>query len=91
MERYITRGVNEKIHPILQSAMWDALDRIDKKVDYLQIFNLKNYGDLTIIDHHQEQPKYQSTICVPDFTVDREIKIYIIIESDYATMKLADE
>lgn len=46
MERYITRGINENIHPILQSAMWDVLDRVDKDLDYLQIFNLKLYGNI---------------------------------------------
>ena len=91
MERYITRGINENIHPILQSAMFDALDRVDKELDYLQIFNLKSYEDLTIIEHHQEQPKFNQAIYVPNFIVTNETKAYIVIEDNYATMMLAEE
>lgn len=92
MERYITRGVNESIPPLLQSAMWDALNRVDKDLDYLQIFSLKRYrGDLTIIDHYQEHPKYQSTIYLPNFPVSSDMKVYIVIEDNYATMMLAEE
>ncbi len=92
MERYITRSVNESIHLLLQSAMWDALNRVDKDLDYLQIFSLKRYrGDLTIIDHYQEHPKYQSTIYVPNVTVSKETKVYIILENNIATMMLAEE
>lgn len=92
MERYMTRGVNEKIHHILQSAMWEALDRVDKDLDYLQIFNLKVYEkDLTIIEHHQEQPRFNQVIYVPNFTVTNETKVYIVIEDNYATMMLAEE
>lgn len=91
MERYMTRGITENIPPILQSAMWGALDRVEKDLDYLQIFNLKSYEALTIIDHQQEQPKYQSTIYVPNFRVATETKVYIVIEDIVATMMLAEE
>lgn len=47
--------------------------------------------DLTIIEHHQEQPKFNKVIYVPNFTVTKETKVYILIEDNYATMMLEEE
>ena len=90
MERYITNGVKNNISIFLQQAIWDALDRVDK-LDYLQIFNLKRYDNLTIIEHHQEHPKFSQVIYVPNFTVSNEMKVYIVIDDTIATMMLVDE
>lgn len=91
MERYITRGVHESIHFGLQSVIWDALNKVDKELDYLQIFNLKSYENLIIIEHHQEQPEFNQVIYVPNFIVTNETKVYIVIEGIVATMMLAEE
>lgn len=50
MERYITSGVNSNINIFLQQAIFDALNKVDKELDYLQIFNLKRYENLTTIE-----------------------------------------
>lgn len=92
MERYITRGVHESIHSGLQSVIWDALNRVNTDLDYLQIFSLKCYGEsLTIIEHNQEQLKFSQVIYVPNFIVTNERKVYIVVEGTTATMMLAEE
>lgn len=90
MERYITNGVKNNINLFLQEFMWEALDRVDK-LDYLQIFNLKSYDNLTIIEHHQEDPKFSQVIYVPNFIVPNEMKVYIVIDDTTAIMMLVEE
>ena len=91
MERYMTIGVNENIHPILQSYMWSMIERIDIHKDYLQIFRLTPNNNKVIIEHEQEQPKYKNSITVNDVTLERDLKVYVILENDYATMMLSKE
>ncbi len=91
MERYMTIGVNESICPILQIYMWNMIEQIDIHKDYLQIFRLTSNKNTVIIEHEQEQPKYKNSIIVNEVTLERDLKIYIIIENDYATMMLSEE
>lgn len=91
MERYMTIGVNESIYPILQSYMWSMIERIDIHKDYLQIFKLTPNNNKVIIEHEQEQPKYKNSITVNEVTLERDLKVYVILENDYATMMLSEE
>lgn len=55
MERYITSVVNSNINIFLQQAMFDALNKVDKELDYLQIFNLKSYEKR--FNHNRTPPR----------------------------------
>ena len=50
MDKYITMGIHETLDEFIQAVLWNALDMINKKeLDYLQIFKIKNYREITII------------------------------------------
>ena len=92
MTPYITRGIQCEVPLILQLFMWSMIERIDVHRDYLQIFRLKpTENNKVIIEHEQEQPKYESKVIVDKVALERNIKVYIVIENEYMTMMLADE
>ena len=65
-----------------------------EQVDYLQIFNLTIIdGVLGIveIEHTQEIPEYRNISIIKSKGVRINLKVYVIIESEYATMMLASE
>ena len=91
--RYITRGVNEKIDLPLQLFLWSLIDNLEIDKDYLQVFNLNRVGDVINIEHTQEVPEYKSFIKVnaKDLEFKEEIKIYVIDSGVYSTMLLSEE
>ena len=91
--RYITRGVNEKIDLPLQLFLWSLIDNLEIEKDYLQVFNLNRVGDVINIEHTQEVPEYKSYIKVnaKDLEFKEEIKIYVIDSGVYSTMLLLEE
>lgn len=91
--RYITRGVNEKIDLPLQLFLWSLIDNLEIEKDYLQVFNLNRVGDVINIEHTQEVPEYKSFIKVnaKDLEFKEEIKIYVIDSGVYSTMLLSEE
>lgn len=92
MTSYITRGIQCEVPVILQVFMWSMIERIDVQKDYLQIFRLKSINDnKIIIEHEQEQPVYKDSITVDEVTLERDIKVYVIIENEYMTMMLAEK
>lgn len=87
------------LSPELQFTLWAMVDmlrlRSGVQPDYLQVFHLAPAVDQTdplnqTILHRQEQPPYVATNLV---TVDQPIttRIFIIDDSEHATMMLASE
>ncbi|MDU2156821.1 DUF960 family protein [Clostridium sp.] len=91
--RYITRGINEKIDLQLQILLWSLVDDLKVEKDYLQVFKLSRVGDVINIEHIQDVPKYKSFIKVnaKDLEFKEEIKIYVIDSGVYSTMLLSEE
>ena len=94
---FITIGVKENISLDIQLFMWNEIEkRINSKeqVDYLQIFNLTIIDEvlgIVEIEHTQEIPEYRNISIIKSKGVRINLKIYVIIESEYATMMLASE
>ena len=91
--RYITRGVNEKVDLSLQILLWNLVDDLKVEKDYLQVFKLSRVGDIINIEHTQEVPEYKLFIKVnaEDLEFKEEIKIYVIDSGAYSTMLLSEE
>ena len=49
--RYLTRGVAEKIPLELQLLMWNALNAIPEPKDYFQVFRLSVLNGIQRIEH----------------------------------------
>lgn len=60
--RYVTRGVNEKVDIRLQLIIWSMIDKLKDKgnveVDYLQIFKIRKEANKILINQSQEVPEY---------------------------------
>lgn len=97
-DRYITRGIKEKINIQIQNEMWNLLYALKQKknfqIDYLQVFELNpvknsSYFNQEMI-HSQEVPYYKNVIL---FSTKEAVtaKIFVIDDKDHSTMMLADE
>ena len=78
--RYLTRGVSEKIPLELQLLMWNALNAIPEPKDYFQVFDLFiNPDGSQKIVHFQEEPKWKEE-CTLVLNFDKAVnaKVYII-------------
>ena len=95
--KFITIGVKENISLDIQLFLWNEIEkRINSKeqVDYLQIFNLTIIDEvlgIVEIEHTQEVPEYRNISIIKSKGVRINLKVYVIIESEYATMMLASE
>lgn len=98
-EKYITRGINERVDIRIQLMLWEMIELLRSKgidLDYLQIFNISNRDGKIIIEHSQEQPEYKIKylLDVQDIKLDEDIKVYVIDsggETPTSTMLLAEE
>lgn len=90
MERYITRGVQEEISIELMELIWQSIDEISAKKDYLQVARLKKGKQGVRIVLSQEIPKYKATI-ETNVTYEREYKLFIVEENGYQVAMLAEE
>lgn len=92
--RYLTRGIQEEVDPILQLFMWKLIDKFQKEQDipqdYLQVFKIKKLDEGIKIIHSQEEPDYKQEYNF-DFSIDRNTKVYVIDDGDHSTMLLAEE
>jgi hypothetical protein len=90
-QHFISRGIQEKIPPILQIIMWELINQmpVDTK-DYLQVFNLSCDNGRQKIKHSQEEPEYSKEYV---FDADEPIteKIFVIDDGTHSTMILANE
>ncbi len=89
--RYLTRGVAEKIPLELQLLMWNALAAIPEPKDYFQVFRLFSLNGIQCIEHEQEQPPYKREYLLPTIPNPVTEKVYIIDDGDHSTMLLAEE
>ena len=96
--RYMTRGVDADIPPILHIIMWGMIDEditVGLKMDYLQVFRLKpvtkNDREYQEIKHTQEQPNRERIVTVNLDVAPVSEKIFVIDSGEYVTMMLADE
>lgn len=90
-KRFMTIGVTERIPVWLQNLLWYLRDMMQvEQRDYLQVFELTRSEDVQMIIHTQEQPDYRKALVVPAADAVTE-KVYIIEESDHATMLLVSE
>ena len=82
--RYVTRGVNEKVDIRLQLMIWSMLDKLkdegNVELDYLQVFRIRKEGNKIVISQSQEVTEYSCTyeIELEDIQIDDEIKLYVI-------------
>ena len=90
-QRFITRGVEERIPPLLQFIMWGLIDRmpVDSK-DYLQVFSLFCENGRQSVTHSQEEPEYNKEYLF-DTGVSVTAKIFVIDDGTHSTMLLAEE
>ena len=56
-KRYISKGVDSSVSPLLQLFMWHCIDALPPR-DYLQVFELSSTQNKIKIRHIQEQPEY---------------------------------
>lgn len=70
--------------------MWSCIDNLKVEKDYLQVFNLSVVNGIQRVEHKQEVPKYQNTYYVL-VSNPVDAKIFVIDDSEYSTMLLAEE
>ena len=88
--RYLTCGIDSKIPLELQLFMWECVDQLPLKRDYLQVFDLEQVGTMQSITHRSEEPEYRKVYLLPSEKPITE-KLYIIDDGDHSTMLLASE
>ena len=88
--RYLTKGVNQSISLELQIFMWSCIDNLKVEKDYLQVFNLSVVNGIQRVEHKQEVPEYKNTYSVL-VSNPVDAKIFVIDDSEYSTMLLAEE
>ncbi|MGM9551721.1 MAG: DUF960 domain-containing protein [Clostridia bacterium] len=85
-KRFITRGIDENIPPLLQMLLWQLIDEmpVDSK-DYLQVFSLSEEEGKQVVVHEQEEPEYRRE---HKFDVGEVIegKVFVIDDETHSTM-----
>ena len=95
--RYVTRGVNEKVDIRLQLIMWSMIDKLkdegNVELDYLQVFRIRKEGKKIVISQSQEVSEYSCTheVEIEDIQIDYGIKVYAIDSGEYSTMLFPSE
>lgn len=94
--RYITRGINEKLDLRLQLILWNMIDNLKEEgneLDYLQVFKVRKYEEKIMIEHSQEVPKYKEKyiLTLDDIEINETIKVFVIDNNEYSIMMLAEE
>ena len=91
-QKYLTREVADKVPVEIQLLMWNMIEELKVKKDYLQVFQLKEQGQQMLeITHKQEMPEFTQTILIKNIGVKKEMKIYVIDSGDYSTMMFSHE
>ena len=96
-KKYMTIGIKEEIGIDIQLFMWNEIEKrinLKKELDYLQVFNIsiidKDKG-IVKIEHTQEIPEYKKTSIIKSKEVRNNLKVFVILEAEYATMLLTSE
>lgn len=91
-QRFITRGVGEKLSPLLILFLWELIDNLSPPMDYLQVFNLSEKDGKLRIEHVQEKQEYRREYLISTGSpVCYCGKIYVIDDETHSTMLLASE
>lgn len=90
-QRYITRGVSQKVDLPLQLFMWQCIDELDVPKDYLQVFKLSVADGKQKIEHIQEEPCYKREYLLSTDTPVFVGNIFVIDDGSHSTMLLAEE
>ena len=90
-KRFITKGVDTMVHPLLQLFMWQCIDTMPPPKDYLQIFKLTEENGRQKVTHIQEQPEYTQEYLIKTDAPIFIGKIYAIDDETHSTMLLAEE
>ena len=89
--RLITKGVDNKVSPLLQIFIWHCIDTMPSPKDYLQIFNCTMLDGKQKITHIQEIPEYKREYLINSDTSVFVGKIFAIDDETHSTMLLAEE
>lgn len=90
-QRYMTRGIRDKVPLLMQIFLWQCIDGINGPRDRLQVFECSVDDGRLKITHIQEDPEYKREY---QFVTDAPIfvgKIYVIDDGEHSTMLLAEE
>ena len=90
-QRYITRGVSERVSLPLQVFMWQCIEELDVPKDYLQVFELSAENGKQKIKHIQEEPEFKREYLLITDTPVLVSKIFVIDDGSHSTMLLAEE
>ena len=96
-KKYITIGIKEQIGIDIQLFMWNEIEKrinLKKELDYLQVFNISIIDEdkgIVKIEHTQEIPEYKKTSIIKSKEVRNNLKVFVILEAEYATMLLTSE
>ena len=90
-KRFITKGVDSHVNPLLQVFMWQCIDSMPSPKDYLQVFRLTEENGKLKITHIQEQPEYQREYLIESGIPFFNGKIFVIDDETHSTMLLAEE
>lgn len=90
-DRFITKGVDFAVNPLLQLFMWHLIDAMPPPKDYLQVFKLAKENGKQKITHIQENPEYKREYLLNSYAPFFVGKIYVIDDEQYSTMLLAEE
>lgn len=90
-QHYATKGVCERIPPLLQILMWNLIQIIPVERDYLQVFNLSEINGKQKIEHIQEEPEYRKEYLLNTDTPIFIGKVFVIDDETHSTMLLAEE
>lgn len=97
-DRYITRGIKEKINeinPVIFLTLWQLIDELEiEKTDYLQVFTLRKIigkRNIQEVIHTQENSEYRSvTRFYSEMAIDA--KVFVIDDGrGNSTMMLNEE
>lgn len=95
IERYMTRGIQQRMPLELQIVLWELQAQIrceQARIDYLQVYELKIIEDNNrreqVVLHSSEQPEYEK---IHHFQVEEPIigKVFIIEEVEKDKMREA--
>ena len=85
-KRLATRGVSENVPIVLQAIMWNLIDMMEVRKDYLQVFELSEENGIQKIVHSQEEPEYKREYLIKTGVPFLNAKIFVIDDKTHCTM-----
>lgn len=89
-ERYISKGVKEKINAIIYLMIWEMIDEVDISIKYcLHVFDLKAQDGMQEIIYKQDELPISTVKFYTNFGTNA--KVYVINTDESETMFLGEE